>query len=188
MNYDWTPTLINTSNVITPLIGQTNYLVEVTDSNGCISSDDADLVINQSTPINLSVNGGNSTTICVGEEIDLFATPGFDLYTWSVPGLSSNQESYVPSDLSDNQFSVIGTNQFGCNSSASLNITINSIPTPSLISVLSDSIQTSPQSINLCEGISNVKFSSIISSDSNPVEWLCVSGNGAVIESGQNTS
>ena len=188
VNYDWTPTLINTSNVITPLIGQTNYLVEVTDSNGCISSDDADLVINQSTPINLSVNGGNSTTICVGEEIDLFATPGFDLYTWSVPGLSSNQESYVPSDLSDNQFSVIGTNQFGCNSSASLNITINSIPTPSLISVLSDSIQTSPQSINLCEGISNVKFSSIISSDSNPVEWLFVSGNGAVIESGQNTS
>ena len=188
VNYDWTPTLINTSNVITPLIGQTNYLVEVTDSNGCISSDDADLVINQSTPINLSVNGGNSTTICVGEEIDLFATPGFDLYTWSVPGLSLNQESYVPSDLSDNQFSVIGTNQFGCNSSASLNITINSIPTPSLISVLSDSIQTSPQSINLCEGISNVKFSSIISSDSNPVEWLFVSGNGAVIESGQNTS
>ena len=188
VNYDWTPTLINTSNVITPLIGQTNYLVEVTDSNGCISSDDADLVINQSTPINLSVNGGNSTTICVGEEIDLFATPEFDLYTWSVPGLSSNQESYVPSDLSDNQFSVIGTNQFGCNSSASLNITINSIPTPSLISVLSDSIQTSPQSINLCEGISNVKFSSIISSDSNPVEWLFVSGNGAVIESGQNTS
>ena len=188
VNYDWTPTLINTSNVITPLIGQTNYLVEVTDSNGCISSDDADLVINQSTPINLSVNGGNSTTICVGEEIDLFATPGFDLYTWSVPGLSSNQESYVPSDLSDNQFSVIGTNQFGCNSSASLNITINSIPTPSLISVLSDSIQTSPQSINLCEGISNVKFSSIISSDSNPVEWLFVSANGAVIESGQNTS
>jgi gliding motility-associated-like protein len=188
VNYDWTPTLINTSNVITPLISQTNYLVEVTDSNGCISSDDADLVINQSTPINLSVNGGNSTTICVGEEIDLFATPEFDLYTWSVPGLSSNQESYVPSDLSDNQFSVIGTNQFGCNSSASLNITINSIPTPSLISVLSDSIQTSPQSINLCEGISNVKFSSIISSDSNPVEWLFVSGNGAVIESGQNTS
>ena len=188
VNYDWTPTLINTSNVITPLIGQTNYLVEVTDSNGCISSDDADLVINQSTPINLSVNGGNSTTICVGEEIDLFATPGFDLYTWSVPGLLSNQESYVPSDLSDNQFSVIGTNQFGCNSSASLNITINSIPTPSLISVLSDSIQTSPQSINLCEGITNVKFSSIISSDSNPVEWLFVSGNGAVIESGQNTS
>jgi gliding motility-associated-like protein len=188
VNYEWTPTLINTSNVMTPLISETNYFVEVTDSNGCISNDDANLIINESTPISLSVNGSNATTICIGEEIDLFATPGFDLYTWSIASLSSNQGSYIPSDLSDNQFSVIGTNQFGCNSSASLNITINSIPTPSLISVFADSIQTSPQNINLCEGISNVKFSSIISSESNPVEWLFASGNGAVIESGQNTS
>ena len=98
------------------------------------------------------------------------------------------QTTYVPSDLSDNQFSVIGTNQFGCNSTSALNITINSIPTPSLISVFSDSAQTMPQSINLCAGVSDIKFSSNISSPANPVEWVFVDGNGAIIENGQNTS
>jgi gliding motility-associated-like protein len=188
VNYDWTPAILNSTNQITPELTETNYLVEVTDINGCKSTDDANLVINQSTPIDLTVNGNNTTTICIGEEIDLVASLGFDSYTWSIPNVLSNQTIYVPSDLSDNQFSVIGTNQFGCNSTSALNITINSIPTPSLISVFSDSAQTMPQSINLCAGVSDIKFSSNISSPTNPVEWVFVDGNGAIIENGQNTS
>ncbi len=188
VNYDWTPAILNSTNQITPELTETNYLVEVTDINGCKSTDDANLVINQSTPIDLTVNGNNTTTICIGEEIDLVASLGFDSYTWSIPNVLSNQTTYVPSDLIDNQFSVIGTNQFGCNSTSALNITINSIPTPSLISVFSDSAQTMPQSINLCAGVSDIKFSSNISSPTNPVEWVFVDGNGAIIENGQNTS
>ena len=188
VNYDWTPAILNSTNQITPVLTETNYLVEVTDINGCKSTDDANLVINQSTPIDLTVNGNNTTTICIGEEIDLVASLGFDSYTWSIPNVLSNQTTYVPSELSDNQFSVIGTNQFGCNSTSALNITINSIPTPSLISVFSDSAQTIPQSINLCAGVSDIKFSSNISSPTNPVEWVFVDGNGAIIENGQNTS
>ena len=118
----------------------------------------------------------------------LVASLGFDTYTWSIPNVLSNQITYVPSELSDNQFSVIGTNQFGCNSTSALNITINSIPTPSLISVFSDSSQTIPQSINLCAGVSDINFSSNISSLNNPVEWIFIDGNGAIIENGQNTS
>ena len=188
VNYDWIPAIINITNQITPELTETNYFVEVTDINGCKSTDDANLVINQLTPIDLTVNGNNTTTICIGEEIDLVASSGFDTYTWSIPNVLSNQITYVPSDLSDNQFSVIGTNQFGCNSTSALNITINSIPTPSLISVFSDSAQTMAQSINLCAGISDIKFSSNISSSTNPVEWVFVDGNGAIIENGQNTS
>ena len=188
VNYDWTPAILNTTNQITPELTETNYLVEVTDINGCNSTDDANLVINQSTPIDLTVNGNNTTTICIGEEIDLVASLGFDTYIWSIPNVLSNQTTYVPSELSDNQFSVIGTNQFGCNSTSALNITINSIPTPSLISVFSDSSQTIPQSINLCAGVSDIKFSSNISSLNNPVEWVFIDGNGAIIENGQNTS
>ena len=188
VNYDWTPAILNTTNQITPELTETNYLVEVTDINGCNSTDDANLVISQSTPIDLTVNGNNTTTICIGEEIDLVASLGFDTYIWSIPNVLSNQTTYVPSELSDNQFSVIGTNQFGCNSTSALNITINSIPTPSLISVFSDSSQTIPQSINLCAGVSDIKFSSNISSLNNPVEWVFIDGNGAIIENGQNTS
>ena len=188
VNYDWTPAILNTSNQITPELTETNYFVEVTDINGCKSTDDANLVINQSTPIDLTVNGTNTTTICIGEEIDLVASLGFDTYTWSIPNVLSNQTTYIPSDLSDNQFLVIGTNQFGCNSTSALNITINSIPTPSLISVYSDSSQTMPQSINLCAGVSDIKFSSNISSPTNHVEWIFIDGSGAIIENGQNTS
>jgi len=188
VSYDWTPAILNTTNQITPELTETNYLVEVTDINGCKSTDDANLVINQSTPIDLTVNGNNTTTICIGEEIDLVASLGFDTYIWSIPNVLSNQTTYVPSELSDNQFSVIGTNQFGCNSTSALNITINSIPTPSLISVFSDSSQTITQSINLCAGVSDINFSSNISSLNNPVEWIFIDGNGAIIENGQNTS
>ena len=188
VSYDWTPAILNTTNQITPELTETNYLIEVTDINGCKSTDDANLVIHQSTPINLTVNGNNTTTICIGEEIDLVASLGFDTYTWSIPNVLSNQITYVPSELSDNQFSVTGTNQFGCNSTSALNITINSIPTPSLISVFSDSSETIPQSINLCAGVSDINFSSNISSLNNPVEWIFIDGNGAIIENGQNTS
>ena len=145
-------------------------------------------MINESTSIDLSVNGANTTTICIGEEIDLIATPGFNSYLWSLSDLSSNQGNYVPTDLLDNQFSVIGTNEFGCFSSSSLGITINSIPTPSLISVFTDSVQSTPQSINLCQGVSDVKFSSLISSDSNPIEWVFLDGSGAIVENGQNSA
>ena len=188
VNYDWTPAILNSTSQITPELTETNYLVEVTDINGCKSTDDTNLIINQSTPIDLTVNGNNTTTICIGEEIDLVASLGFDTYTWSIPNVLSNQITYVPSELSDNQFSVIGTNQFGCNSTSALNITINSIPTPSLISVFSESEQSITQSLNLCEGVSDIKFSSNISSVTNSVEWVFIDGNGAIIENGQNTT
>ena len=188
VNYDWTPVSLNTSNVITPTLAETNYFVTVTDDNGCVSSSDADLVINQSSPLSLSVNGSNTTTICIGEEINLSATSGFDSYAWSIASLNSSSGSYVPTDLTDNQFSVVGTNEFGCTSSAAVAITVNSIPTPSSISVFTDSTQTTPQIINLCKGISEVKFSSITSSEPNTVEWVFVEGSGAIIENGLNTS
>ena len=188
VNYDWTPAILNSTNQITPELTETNYFVEVTDINGCKSTDDANLVINQLTPIDLTVNGNNTAVICIGEEINLVASSGFETYIWSIPNVISNQTSYIPSSFSENEFSVIGTNQFGCNSVSSLNITINSIPTPSLISVFSDSIQTISQSINLCAGDSDVKFSSNVSSASNPTEWVFVDGSGMVIENGQNTS
>ena len=188
VNYDWIPAILNSTNQITPELTETNYFVEVTDINGCKSTDDANLVINQLTPIDLTVNGNNTAVICIGEEINLVASSGFETYIWSIPNVISNQTSYTPSSFSENEFSVIGTNQFGCNSVSSLNITINSIPTPSLISVFSDSIQTISQSINLCAGDSDVKFSSNVSSASNPTEWVFVDGSGMVIENGQNTS
>ena len=188
VNYDWMPAILNSSNQITPELTETNYIVEVTDINGCKSTDDANLVINQLTPIDLTVNGNNTAVICIGEEINLVASSGFETYIWSIPDVISNQISYIPSSFSENEFSVIGTNQFGCNSVSSLNITINSIPTPSLISVFSDSIQTISQSINLCAGDSDIKFSSNVSSASNPTEWVFVDGSGMVIENGQNTS
>ena len=188
VNYDWMPAILNSTNQITPELTETNYFVEVTDINGCKSTDDANLVINQLTPIDLTVNGNNTAVICIGEEINLVASSGFETYIWSIPDVISNQISYIPSSFSENEFSVIGTNQFGCNSVSSLNITINSIPTPSLISVFSDSIQTISQSINLCAGDSDIKFSSNVSSASNPTEWVFVDGSGMVIENGQNTS
>ncbi|MGC6470198.1 MAG: gliding motility-associated C-terminal domain-containing protein [Flavobacteriales bacterium] len=188
MNYNWSPSEINTSSLITPLLSQTNFSVDVMDENGCESSDDAVLIINESSPINLSVNNQNTTTICIGEEIDLEATDDFESYTWFVPLSTTNSLNYTPTTLSDNQFSVIGTNEFGCISIASSTITINDIPSPSQIVSSFDETGDNTVSINLCQGSNNILFNSNPSSDINQVEWVFLEGNGAIINSGENTS
>ena len=52
----------------------TQFSVIVTDENGCESSDIANLTINEITPVELLVNGSETTTICLGETISLDAT------------------------------------------------------------------------------------------------------------------
>ena len=138
-SYTWIPASISGSGgTITPQLGQTLYNVVATDNNGCVNSNSASLTINQIDEVDILVNGSPTRTICTGEEIQLSATQGFTTYSWYPSSVSSAwttdyEGTYVPVGLSDNQFTLIVTNEFGCQTSSNLNITINEIPTPGAI-------------------------------------------------------
>ena len=53
-------------------MADTEYSVSITDVNGCEASDDVTLTINEINPIELLVNGAETTTICL-ETISLDA-------------------------------------------------------------------------------------------------------------------
>ena len=131
VSYTWTPSVITgSSGTYTPLLAETNYNVVGTDANGCISSDDVSLVINDIPSLDLLVDGANTTTICLGESIDLQATTGFTLYEWTPNVVTNEGGLYVPTLLLETDYSVIATDANGCQNTDNVNITINNIPNP----------------------------------------------------------
>lgn len=135
-SYSWIPlSLSGSGGTFTPDLNQTYFSVIATDYNGCVNTNSASLTINQIDQVDLLVNGSSTRTICIGEEIELSASDGYTSYTWFPSNVNSswttnNEGTYVPVDLSDNQFTVIVSNEFGCESTTFLNITINEIPSP----------------------------------------------------------
>ena len=131
ISYTWTnSTLSNDQTTLTPALTDTEYSVSITDANGCEASDDVTLTINEITPIELLVNGSETTTICLGETISLDATDGFSSYDW-VPGVViGDNGDYVPQNTSETSYTVTSTDSEGCQSVDTINITINNLPNP----------------------------------------------------------
>ncbi|MBL6657065.1 MAG: proprotein convertase P-domain-containing protein [Flavobacteriales bacterium] len=137
--YTWIPaSLTGSGGTFTPELSQTFYSVVATDNNGCINTNSASLTINQIDEVDILVNGSPTRTICIGEEIQLSATQGFTSYSWFPNSVSSAwttdfEGTYVPLSLTDNQFTLTVTNEFGCQNTSNLIITIKEIPTPGAI-------------------------------------------------------
>lgn len=130
-SYTWTPSVITGSNgAYTPTLGETSYNVVGIDANGCISSDDVSLLINDIPSLNLLVNGASTTTICLGESIDLQASEGLDTYDWAPNVVTNDGGLYTPTSLTDTDYSVTATDANGCQNTDNVNITINDVPNP----------------------------------------------------------
>ncbi len=132
VTYDWSPAVISgNTGTFTPVLGVTDYSVEVTDANGCIATDDVSLVINDLPIVDLTVDGANTTTICLGESIDLLATSGLSTYSWTPAVVAANPGGvYTPSSDLETTYSVTATDASGCENSDNVIITINNIPNP----------------------------------------------------------
>ncbi len=129
--YTWTNSnLSNDQTTLTPNLADTEYSVSITDANGCEASDDVTLIINEITPIELLVNGSETTTICLGETISLDATDGFSSYDWVPAVVIGDNGDYVPQNTSETSYTVTSTDSEGCQSFDTINITINNLPNP----------------------------------------------------------
>ena len=98
-----------------------NYNVTVTYANGCTSSATQTVTVNPNPSPTISGN----TTICPGQTTTLDAGAGYTNYQWS-GGLGNNQTAFASLAGS---YTVTVTNSNGCTGSASVNVTVQTVPT-----------------------------------------------------------
>jgi gliding motility-associated-like protein len=125
----WTPsaTLVIDTN-LTAIAGPsttTDYVIEVTDTVGCIITDTMTVVVEPGFTLTTS----NDTTLCENECFNLFAT-GATTYSWiSDPAIGDTTlSSQTVCPNASTTYKVYG--QLGaCSDSAEINVTINTLPT-----------------------------------------------------------
>ncbi len=103
----------------------TEYVVKVTDANGCVNRDTLNVTVN-SLP---TVNAGGDEQICNGKSIQLNATGGVT-YNWSpVAGLNfPNIQSPVASPANTTDYMVTATDANGCENYDVVRVTVMSNP------------------------------------------------------------
>ncbi len=127
-----------TTNTITvnPII-TTNYIVTVTNGNGCQASDTA-IVNVHALP---TADAGTDQTICSGSSATLTGSGGIS-YQWNPVG-SANQTITV-NPASNTTYYLTVTDAFGCSASDSINVTVNPVPVVKLSPAL------------ICSGVSPI--------------------------------
>ncbi|TSA51300.1 MAG: T9SS C-terminal target domain-containing protein [Sphingobacteriales bacterium] len=129
-----------------------NYIVTVTNANGCSSNSIVTTVTVNSLPTP-AVTG--SSTICSGSSSTLNAGSGYSAYHWST---GATTQTLTVSTA--NTFSVTVTNSNGCTGSTSITTTIGSALTPTISSSGSNTIcQGSSVSLDAGSGFNTYNWS-----------------------------
>jgi PKD repeat protein len=104
----------------------TTYTVTATDANGCTATDDVDVTVTPSEP----VDAGLDDSACSGDPVSLTATGNGVSFSWSpATGLSSTNTASTTATLTSTvQYTVTMTDANGCTSSDDVTVTINPIP------------------------------------------------------------
>lgn len=129
--YTWNPSLgLNTATgasvIATPAI-TTNYAVTGVGANGCSSTSNTLVTVNQLPTVNIS---SNTTVVCLGSYITLTAS-GANTYAWSPAGTLNNSTgtSVNAFPIVNTTYNVIGTDANNCQNTASRSLTMGTIPT-----------------------------------------------------------
>lgn len=129
VTYIWFPsTGLDDATSATPILttgtSSVNYIVEVTDANGCINKDSIYAAV---FPLP-TIDAGPDTSVCLSpgsfrDSVMLIATGGVT-YVWSPPTGLSNATIFNPVSrpLANITYNVVGTDANGCNNSDSVRV------------------------------------------------------------------
>ncbi len=107
----------------------TTYTITGTNSNGCVGTTTSVVTVDTLPTIKLTES---STSICVGG-IDTLRATGANSYTWKPAVYSREGLPYVTVDPTvTTTYTVIGTNNNGCEDSANIVVIVNPLPTVSV--------------------------------------------------------
>ncbi|MFM9836910.1 MAG: PKD domain-containing protein [Cyclobacteriaceae bacterium] len=110
-----------------------NYKVTITDQNGCVGSDDVNLIVNPVPQVNL----GNDIIVCANVPVVLDAQNPGSTYLWS-----DNSKNRTLQPTTSGDYSVAVTNSFNCTGVDNVKVTINPMP-----------VNTLPASPTICDKI-----------------------------------
>ncbi len=145
-NYLWsTGATTQTINVTTP----SNYIVTVTNANGCSKSTNAVVTVN-ANPVPV-ITG--PLAFCSGNSTTLSATAGYPGYLWSNGATTQTISSALA-----NTFTVTVTNVNGCTGIASATTVVNALPSP-VISGNNSICQNTSSTLNAGAGYSSYLWS-----------------------------
>ncbi len=99
------------------------YWVSVTSGNNCSITDSVNVVVLPVPDINL----GNDTAICSGEILTLDGGSDAETYNWN----TGDTSQYLPVSTSGDYW-VVATNQYNCESSDTIHVTVNPVPNVNL--------------------------------------------------------
>jgi len=135
--YTWTGPAFN-SNLQNPTIANAqvahtgNYVVTVTDANGCVNTSNTNVIVNP-TPV-ITVNNPGT---CVNQTINLTSTGG-STYAWTGPMSFSSplQNPNIPNAVvgMSGAYTVLVTSAAGCTNTAVSNVTVYPLPNPIITS------------------------------------------------------
>ncbi len=124
--YSWSPTTgLSNPNIANPIanpIVTTTYTVTVTNTEGCIGTDQITVNVNE----NIIVHAGADQTICAGASAFLNAAGGV-IYSWSpATGLSNpNIANPIATPAFTTTYTVTATNAEGCTGTDQVTINVN---------------------------------------------------------------
>ncbi|MFY9309802.1 MAG: gliding motility-associated C-terminal domain-containing protein [Bacteroidia bacterium] len=122
-SYEWTPGgSVSQSITITP---STTITYTCIASGVCGYKQTLTHTVNVNPLPVVSVNSGNNSSICIGDNASLTAA-GASTYVWST-GSTASSLSVNPS--ADSVYTVIGTDGNGCKDTATTTVTVNPLPT-----------------------------------------------------------
>lgn len=128
--YAWQSAYINNTSVANPYFDASGVTpgvytaeVQVTDVNGCSSTDQVSVTVNPKP--NTAINAIN-TTICVGDTQTITATGGVS-YVWSPSATLTNPGSASTGAYPDvtTDYTVTATNSFGCTQTATATVPVH---------------------------------------------------------------
>lgn len=105
----------------------TEYFVTGTDINGCTKMDS----VNVSTLSAPLINAGEDTSVCIGSEVQLFASGGLPgLYDWNADPTLSDLDVFNPfaAPTIPTSYIVEGTDINGCSNTDTVFVDVNSLP------------------------------------------------------------
>ena len=196
MDYVWNNGVIDNT-AFTPGVGTVTYIVTGTDGNGCVNTDQVDVVINPNpTP---TINGASD--YCVGTFATLSTATPYITYFWTTGDVTPTSNVTI----ADNPISVLVTNAFGCSGvsvdwlvSENAVITYNSTETicqgdAILIHGVSQTVAAVYSETFIlgtgCDSVSNVTLvvNPLPTVDTGIDQALCVGGDVTLTATGANT-
>lgn len=119
VSYVWTGGVLD-GQAFTPALGTSIYTVTGTDANGCVNTDDVQVLVNP-LPV---IDAGADQVLCQGESTTVNGT-GASSLTWS--GGILNNTPFTPA-LGTNTYVLTGIDGNGCQNTDDLTITVNPLP------------------------------------------------------------